>query len=132
MLYVPTALHSRHPSGCLLLGSFMANLATSPSIYSIEHIGLLKISIYLLIKLEKKDFSNFKISKNYEISRIKMPRFIRPKIKPFMTSTLIGKLFMFMIRYGFIILILNSFQGSCALGGMVHMRSLKCLTMNRS
>ena len=27
-----SAPHSRHPSGCLLLGSFMANLATSPSI----------------------------------------------------------------------------------------------------
>ena len=34
---------------------------------------------------------------------------IRPKIKPFMTSTLLGKLFMFMTRYGFIIIILNSF-----------------------
>ena len=57
---------------------------------------------------------------------------IEPKIKPFMTSILIGKLFMFMIRYGFIILILNSFQRSCALGGMVHARSLKCLTTDRS
>ena len=27
----PTVPHSRHPSGCLLLGSFMANLAISPS-----------------------------------------------------------------------------------------------------
>ena len=56
----------------------------------------------------------------------------KAKNKSFMTSTLIGKLFMFMIRYGFIILILNSLQGSCALGGMVHMRSLKFLTMDRS
>ena len=53
-------------------------------------------------------------------------------IKPFMTSTLIGKLFMFMTRYGFIILVLNSFQGNGTQGGMVHMRSLKCLTMDRS
>ena len=30
MLYGPTALHSRHSSRCLLLGSFMSNLATSP------------------------------------------------------------------------------------------------------
>ena len=62
----------------------------------------------------------------------KKARIIEPKIKPFMTSILIGKLFMFMIRYGFIILILNSFQRSCALGGMVHTRSLKCLTTDRS
>ena len=66
------------------------------------------------------------------MSQIKTSRFIRPTIKPFMTSILIGKLFMFMIRYDFIILILNSFQGSCALGGMVHMRSLKHLTMDQS
>ena len=110
----------------------MANLSTSPSSYSIEHIGPLKSSIYLLIKLEKKNFYNFKSSKNYRMSHIKMLRFIRPKIKPFMTSTLIGKIFMFMTRYGFIILFLNSFQGNCAQGGMVHMRSLKCLTMDRS
>ena len=31
MLYGPTAPHSRHPLGCLLLGSFMANLTTSAS-----------------------------------------------------------------------------------------------------
>ena len=42
------------------------------------------------------------------------------------------KLFMFMIRYDFIILVLNSFQGNCAQGGMVHMRSLKCMIMDRS
>ena len=35
MLYGPTAPHSRHPSGCLRLGSFMANLATSP--IELEH-----------------------------------------------------------------------------------------------
>ena len=58
-----------------------------------------------LIKPEKKDFYNFKSSKNYGMSHIKMPRFIRPKIKPFITSILIGKVFMFMTRYGFIILI---------------------------
>ena len=69
----------------------------------------IKSSIYLLIKLEKKHFYNFNSSKNYGMSRIKMSRFIRPKINPFMTSILIGKLFMFMTRYGFIIIILNSF-----------------------
>ena len=74
----------------------------------------LKSSIYLLIKLEKKDFYKFKSSKNYGMSRIKLRRFIKPKIKPFMTSTLIGKLFMFMTRYDFIILVLNSFQGNCS------------------
>ena len=128
MLYGPTAPHSRHPSGCLLLGSFMASLATSPSSKSIEHIGPLKSSIYLLIKLEKKDFYNFKSSKNSGMRHIKMRRFI----KPIMTSTLIGNLFMFMRRYGFIILVLDSFQGNCAQGGMVHMRSLKCMTIDRS
>ena len=66
------------------------------------------------------------------MSRIKMPRFTRLKIKPFMTSILIGKLFMFMTRYEFIILILNSFQGSCTLDEMVHKRSLKCLIMDQS
>ena len=66
------------------------------------------------------------------MSHIKMQRFIKPKIKPIMTSTLIGDLFMFMTRYGFIILVLDSFQGNCAQGGMVHMRSLKCMTMDRS
>ena len=40
--------------------------------------------------------------------------YLKPKIKPFMTSTLIGKLFMFMTRYGFIILVLNSLQGNYA------------------
>ena len=53
----------------------MANLATSPSSYIIEHIGPLKSSIYLLIKLKKKDFYKFKSSKNYGMSRIKMLRF---------------------------------------------------------
>ena len=95
-------------------------------------MGPLKSSIYLLIKLKNKDFYKFKSSKNYGMSRIKMSRSVKPKIKPFMISTLIGKLFMFMTRYGFIILILNSFQGNCAQGGMVHMRSLKCMTMDRS
>ena len=69
--------------------AFKTPIGMSPSSYNIEHIGPLKISIYLLIKLEKKDFYNFKSSKNYEMSHIKMPRFIRTKIKPFMTSTLI-------------------------------------------
>ena len=110
----------------------MTNLATSLSSESIGHIGLLRSSTYLLIKPTKKDFYNFKSSKNYIMSHIKMSRFIRPKTKPFMTSILIEKLFMFMTRYGFIILILNSFQRSCALGGMVHMRSMKRLTMDRS
>ena len=132
MLYGPTPPHSRHPLGCLLLGSFMANLATSSSSLSIEHIGPLKSSIYLLIKLEKKDFYNFKSFKNYGMSHIKMPRFIRPKIKPFMTSTLIGILFMFMTRYDYIIFILNSFQENYAQGGIVHIRSLKCFRMDRS
>ena len=95
-------------------------------------IGLLKSLIYLLIKPAKKDFYNFKSSKNYGVSHIKMPKFIWPKTKPFMTSILIGKLFMSMTRYDFMILVLNSFQGSCALGGMVHMRSLKHLTMDGS
>ena len=80
----------------------------------------------------KERLYNFKSSKNYGMSRIKMSRFIKPKIKPFMTSILIEKIFMFMTRYGFIILFLKSFHGSCALGGMVHMRSLKRLTMDRS
>ena len=57
---------------------------------------------------------------------------IYKKIKPIMTSTLIGNLFMFMTRYSFIILVLNSFQGNCAQGAMVHMRSLKCMIMDRS
>ena len=48
----------------------MASLATSPSSYSIEHIGPLKSSIYLLIKLEKKDFYSFKSSKNSENAEI--------------------------------------------------------------
>ena len=61
-----------------------------------------------------------------------MQRFLKPKIKPIMTSTLIEDLFMFMTRYGFIILVINSFQGNCAQGGMVHMRSLKCMIMDRS
>ena len=52
-----------------------------------------------------KEFYKFKSSKNYEMSRIKMPRFTRPKIKPFMTSILIGKLFMFVTRYDFRILV---------------------------
>ena len=56
----------------------------------------------------------------------------KAKNKAFMKSTLIGKIFMFMTRYGFIILVLNSFQENCAQGGMVHMRSLKCLIMDRS
>ena len=85
-----------------------------------------------MIKLEKKDFYKFKSSKNSGMSHIKMRRFIKPKIKPIMISTLIGNLFMFMTRYGFIILVLDSFQGNCAQGGMVHMRSLKCMTMDRS
>ena len=109
MLYGPTAPHSRHPSGCLLFGSFMANLVTSPSSKSIGLIGLLKSSISLLSKPGKKDFYNFKSSKNYRMSRIKMPRFTRPKTKPFMRSILIEKIFMFMTRYGFIIIFLNSF-----------------------
>ena len=132
MLYGPIAPHSRHPSGCLLLDSFMENLAIFSSSYSIGRIGILKSSIYLLIKLSKKDFYNFKSSKNYGMSRIKMSRFIRPKIKPSMTSILIGKHFIFMIRCDFIILILNSFQASCALGWMVHMRFLKRFTVDRS
>ena len=99
---------------------------------SIENIGPLKSSIYLLIKLEKKDFYNFKSSKNSGMSPIKMRRFIKPKIRPIMTSTLIGNLFMFMTRYGFIILVIDSFQGNCSQGGIFHMRSLKCMTMDRS
>ena len=93
---------------------------------------------HLPVKLEHRAYWAIKkliyrlISKNYIMSRIKMPRFRRQKIKPFMTSILIGKLFIFMKRYGFIILVLHSFQGSCALGGMVHMRFFKCLTMDRS
>ena len=132
MLYGPTVPPSRHPSGCLHLGSYMANLVISSSSYSIGRIGLLKSSISLLIKLAKKSFYNLKNSKNYEMSSIKMPRFIRPKTKPSMISILIGKLFMFMTWYGFIILVLNSFHESCTLGLMVHMRSLKRLTMDRS
>ena len=62
----------------------------------------------------------------------KMRRFIKPKIKPIMTSTLIGNIFMFMTKYDFIILVLDSFQGNCAQGGMVHMRSLKCMIMDQS
>ena len=56
----------------------------------------------------------------------------KAKNKPIMTSTLIENLFMFKTRYGFIILFLNSFQGNCTQGGMVHMRSLKCLIMDWS
>ena len=84
------------------------------------------------MNLEKKDLYKFKGSKNSGMSHIKMRRFIKPKIKPIMTSILIENLFMFMKRYGFIILILNSFEENCAQGGMVHMRSLKCMIMDRS
>ena len=132
MLYGPSAPHLRHPSGCLLLGSFMANLATSPSSKNIALIGLLKSSISLLSKPGKKDFYNFKSSKNYGMRCIKTLRFTRPKTKPFMTSILIEKLFMFITSYGFINIVLNSFQGSYALGGMVHIRSSKHLTMDWS
>ena len=98
----------------------MINLAISPSNWNIRLTRLSKSSISLLSKPGKKDFYNFKSSKNYGMSCIKMPRFIKPKTRLFMTNTLIGKLFMLMTRYGFIILVLNSLQGSCALGVMVH------------
>ena len=132
MLYGPTALHSRHPLGYLLLGSSLANLAASPIELEYRAYWAIKSSISLLSKPRNKDFYNFKSSKNYIMSRTKMSRFIKLRTRIFMKNTLIEKLFMFMTRYGFIILVLNSFQGSCALGGMVHMRSLKCLTMDRS
>ena len=56
----------------------------------------------------------------------------KAKNKAFHDKHINRKLFIFTKRYGFIILVLNSFQGSCALGGMVHMRSLKRLTMYRT
>ena len=56
----------------------------------------------------------------------------KAKNKAFHDKHINRKIFMFMPRYGFIILVLNSFQGNCAQGGMVHMRSLKCITMDRS
>ena len=70
-----------------------------------------------LQELHKESYQNAKIYK--------------AKKKPFMKSILVGKLFIIMTRYSFIILILNSFQGSCGLSGIVHMRSLKRLTIHR-
>ena len=66
------------------------------------------------------------------MSRIKTAKFIKPETRLLMTNTLIRKLFMFKTRYHFIFLLLSSFRGSCALGGMVHTRSLKRLIIDRS
>ena len=63
-------------------------------------------------------------SKNVEI--------YKAKNKAFHDKHINRKTFHFMKRYGFIVLVLNSFKGSCALGGMVQMRSLKHLIMDRS
>ena len=132
MLYRPTSPHSRHPSRCLLLGSFTPKPCQLP--VDLEHRvywAIKKLNLSLdqagkerLLQLQELQELRNELYQNVEI--------YKAKNKPFMTSILIGKLFMFMTRYGFMILILNSFQGNCALGGMVHMKSFKFLTMDRS
>ena len=82
--------------------------------------------------IEKLNLSLDQSGKERLIQLQELQELRKPKIKPFMISTSIGKIFIFTTRYGFIILVLNSFQGNCAQGEMVHMRSLKCLTMDRS
>ena len=110
---------------------FGPSVGFCPSL-NIGLIGLLKSSISRLIKPGKNDFYNFKSSKNYKMSGTKMLRLIKQKKKAFHDKYISRRTFNVHEKVWLYNSHLKLFLGQCALGGMVHMTSLKHLKMDRS